>query len=91
MKRAAQKCETCPFRSSSAEYQRSTAHIAAEDWPCHTEDLHGDQGIQCRGHWQAQHKFGHLIGPQATEHDLTDEGRTEWARITAFENSLEAG
>lgn len=64
MIRRAKRCLTCPFRGASDETKRSCAHIAAEDWPCHTEDMHADSGIQCRGHWEAQRRFGHLIGPQ---------------------------
>jgi len=64
MIRAANKCQTCPFRGASVEYQMSCAHISADDWPCHTLDLLGDLGTQCRGHWQAVHKYGELIGPQ---------------------------
>lgn len=70
-KRARVKCKTCPFRNASDDYKRSSSHIQPEDWPCHTEDLHGDNGIQCRGHWQAGFKYGHLIGPQACKDDLT--------------------
>jgi hypothetical protein len=74
MQRATQKCDTCPFRDASESYKRSSAHIQPEDWPCHTEDLDGDLGIQCRGHWQAVHKSGSSIGPQADEHDLSHTG-----------------
>ena len=70
MTRARIKCETCPFRGADEAYKRSSAHIQPEDWPCHTEDSHGDIGIQCRGHWQAVRKYGHLIGPQFCRHDL---------------------
>jgi len=73
MGRASKKCETCPFRDAAKDYAPSCAHISSEDWPCHTEDLHGDIGIQCRGHWQAVRKYGHLIGPQASEQDLIGE------------------
>lgn len=85
MRRAVKKCASCPFRNAAEDYKRACAHIPAGDWPCHTEDLHGDYGIQCRGHWQARHKYGHLIGPQATDYDLTPEGRAEARAVSEIE------
>jgi len=62
--RAPKRCKTCPFRGAGDDYKRSCAHIAPDDWPCHTEDLRGDTSIECRGHYEAQRRFGVLIGPQ---------------------------
>ena len=52
--RAVRQCETCPFRGADDDYKREAAQIPGKDWPCHTEDLYGEAGIQCRGHWEAQ-------------------------------------
>ena len=82
MHRAARKCETCPFRSPPEGYAKSTAHIVADGWPCHTIEYYDDDGsVQCRGHWQAVRKFGAFIGPVASDFDLSDRGRKEWAEI----------
>lgn len=58
MRRANKMCRTCPFRGADENYKRECAEIGASDWPCHTEDLYGDNGIQCRGHYEARRKYG---------------------------------
>jgi len=55
--RAPRQCPTCPFRNADEAYKRDCAAIPPEDWPCHTEDLHGDLGVQCCGHWEARRKY----------------------------------
>ena len=55
--RAVKQCPTCPFRGADERYRRECAEIDGEEWPCHTEDLHGQYGVQCRGHWEAQRKY----------------------------------
>jgi hypothetical protein len=58
MIRNSRMCSTCPFRGADETYRRESAEVHPELWPCHTDDLYGENGIQCRGHWEAQRKFG---------------------------------
>lgn len=62
MIRATKMCKTCPFRGIADDERREAAQIPPEDWPCHTEHAYtgfsGNCDIQCRGHWEAQRKFG---------------------------------
>ena len=53
-------CPTCPFRGADDSVKRSCATVRANDWPCHTEDIYGDAGVQCRGHYEAVRKFSSL-------------------------------
>ena len=55
--RATKMCSDCPFRGADENYKRECASIPAENWPCHTENLYGEDGIQCRGHWEAVRKY----------------------------------
>ena len=55
--RASKMCPSCPFRGADEAYKQECAEIEAREWPCHTEDLYGEAGIQCRGHWEARRKF----------------------------------
>lgn len=57
MARASKMCGSCPFRGSNEAYKQEYAAIPGADWPCHTEDLYGESGIQCRGHWEAVRKY----------------------------------
>lgn len=60
--RARRQCASCLFRGATEDYKLESAAIPAENWTCHTEDDGcggwGYSGIQCRGHWEAQHKYG---------------------------------
>lgn len=57
MARAQRQCGTCPFRGASEDFRRDCASLPADAWPCHTEDLHGDAGIGCRGHFEARRRY----------------------------------
>jgi hypothetical protein len=58
-----QQCESCPFRGRVSEAEmREAAAISPEHWPCHTDDLYGDHGIQCRGHWGMRRRFANRYG-----------------------------
>lgn len=59
MIRAAKMCKTCPFRGLEDSERHALAAVPPEDWPCHTEqEYDGSCDVQCRGHWEAQRKFG---------------------------------
>ena len=54
-------CKTCPFRGADEGYKRECADILAKDWPCHSEDVYGEAGIECRGHYEARRKFVEVV------------------------------
>lgn len=57
------QCASCPFRGGASEEDiREASAVHPEHWPCHTDDLHGDEGIQCRGHWGARLRFKNRYG-----------------------------
>lgn len=57
MIRAKKQCKTCPFRGLLDDERRELAKV--ENWPCHTEQGYwAECDVQCRGHWEAQRKFG---------------------------------
>lgn len=59
MIRAKKMCRTCPFRGIDDAERRELAQVPADEWPCHTEQGYSTYSdIQCRGHWEAQRKFG---------------------------------
>lgn len=58
MIRASKMCQTCPFRGIDDAERRELAAIPPEEWACHTEQGYAySSDVQCRGHWEAQHKF----------------------------------
>ena len=57
MRRRHKQCSTCPFRGADEAYRKECAVMDAEDWPCHSEDIHGNTDIQCRGHYEARRKY----------------------------------
>lgn len=59
MRRANKQCKTCPFRGIDETERRELAKVPADWWPCHTEQGYAAGcDIQCRGHWEAQRKYG---------------------------------
>lgn len=61
MIRAIKQCPSCPFRGLGNSERAELAKVPADWWPCHNEWPMAD--IQCRGHWEAQRKFGNITEP----------------------------
>lgn len=57
MSRAQKQCRNCPFRGIDEAERQELALVPADWWPCHGEWPRED--IQCRGHWEAQRKYGY--------------------------------
>lgn len=57
------QCDTCPFREPISDDELAeVAAVPPEQFPCHEDDLYGDLGIQCRGHWGQRRRFANRHG-----------------------------
>lgn len=69
-------CEECPFRDVDEKEKQECAVIPAHVFTCHLEDGPGGgwSGIQCRGHWEAQRKYGGKQFPSPAKSVATSYG-----------------
>lgn len=66
-------CEECPFRDADEKQRQECAAVPPHWFTCHIEDgPNGQSEIQCRGHWEAQRKYGHKPPNAELSHEAGD-------------------